>query len=166
MMRFDVVQQLDAPDHSQVPDQLMPLPPIDLNKVVQERMFKFDYFNGSWLINGQTFDENRVDASIQQNTAEIWTLRNEGQGWSHPIHIHMEEGRILERNGKPIPPDSPEFGRKDTYILKPNDEIKIFMRFRDFLGKYPMHCHNVVHEDHSMMLRWDIVPNTRGANNG
>ncbi|MFL6464933.1 MAG: multicopper oxidase domain-containing protein, partial [Bryobacteraceae bacterium] len=28
----------------------------------------------------------------------------------------------------------------------------------DFLGRYVMHCHNVVHEDHAMMIRWDIVP--------
>ena len=34
----------------------------------------------------------------------------------------------------------------------------LFFRFRDFLGKYPMHCHNTVHEDHAMMLRWDIAP--------
>ena len=31
------------------------------------------------------------------------------------------------------------------------------MRWPDFLGKYVMHCHNVVHEDHAMMIRWDIV---------
>jgi FtsP/CotA-like multicopper oxidase with cupredoxin domain len=24
-------------------------------------------------------------------------------------------------------------------------------------GRYVMHCHNVVHEDHAMMIRWDIV---------
>ena len=36
--------------------------------------------------------------------------------------------------------------------------IKAFFgRWRDFLGKYVMHCHNVVHEDHGMMIRWDIV---------
>jgi FtsP/CotA-like multicopper oxidase with cupredoxin domain len=42
--------------------------------------------------------------------------------------------------------------------LGPNDEVRIFMRFRDFPGKYVMHCHNTVHEDHAMMVRWDIVP--------
>ena len=42
-------------------------------------------------------------------------------------------------------------------LLRPNEEIKVFIRFRDFLGKYVMHCHNVVHEDHAMMVRWDIV---------
>jgi FtsP/CotA-like multicopper oxidase with cupredoxin domain len=40
--------------------------------------------------------------------------------------------------------------------LKPNEEVKCFFRFRDFTGKYVMHCHNVVHEDHAMMIRFDI----------
>jgi FtsP/CotA-like multicopper oxidase with cupredoxin domain len=38
------------------------------------------------------------------------------------------------------------------------------MRFRDMghtnepaYNRYVMHCHNVVHEDHAMMIRWDIV---------
>jgi len=48
--------------------------------------------------------------------------------------------------------------RKDVVRLQGNEEIRLFMRFRDFHGRYPMHCHNVVHEDHAMMLRWDIVP--------
>ena len=48
--------------------------------------------------------------------------------------------------------------RKDVVRLQGNEEVRIFLRFRDFLGRYPMHCHNVVHEDHAMMLRWDIVP--------
>jgi FtsP/CotA-like multicopper oxidase with cupredoxin domain len=43
-------------------------------------------------------------------------------------------------------------------VLNPNERVKIFMRFRDFVGRYPMHCHNTVHEDHAMMIRWDIVP--------
>jgi hypothetical protein len=31
------------------------------------------------------------------------------------------------------------------------------MRFKDFFGKYTMHCHNVIHEDHAMMVRWDLM---------
>jgi FtsP/CotA-like multicopper oxidase with cupredoxin domain len=31
------------------------------------------------------------------------------------------------------------------------------MRFRDYKGLYVMHCHNVVHEDHAMMMQWKIV---------
>jgi hypothetical protein len=35
-------------------------------------------------------------------------------------------------------------------------EIVLAMRFRDFGGAFMEHCHNTQHEDHSMLLRWDI----------
>ena len=89
-------------------------------------------------------------------SSEIWTLRNLDNGWSHPIHIHFEEGRMLTKNGAVPPPH--ERGRKDVYPLLKASTIEVFLRFRDFAGKYPMHCHNLVHEDHAMMVRWDIKP--------
>jgi FtsP/CotA-like multicopper oxidase with cupredoxin domain len=73
------------------------------------------------------------------------------------VHIHFEEFQILTRNGLPVLPGDPEKSRKDVIALKPDEEVKIFIRFRDFTGKYVMHCHNVVHEDHAMMIRYDIV---------
>jgi hypothetical protein len=33
----------------------------------------------------------------------------------------------------------------------------IRLRFRDFVGRYLIHCHNMNHEDDFMMARWDIV---------
>ncbi len=30
------------------------------------------------------------------------------------------------------------------------------IRFREFAGTYMEHCHNTQHEDHSMLLRWDV----------
>jgi FtsP/CotA-like multicopper oxidase with cupredoxin domain len=47
-------------------------------------------------------------------------------------------------------------GRKDVTQLHPNERVELFFRFRDWLHKYPIHCHNVVHEDHAMMAIWDI----------
>ena len=47
--------------------------------------------------------------------------------------------------------------RKDVVRVGPNQDVLLFFRFRDWLGRYPMHCHNVVHEDHAMMLRWEIA---------
>ena len=49
-----------------------------------------------------------------------------------------------------------ERGRKDVYVLNPGERVRVFLRFRDFVGKYPMHCHNLAHEDHAMMVRWDL----------
>jgi len=30
--------------------------------------------------------------------------------------------------------------KKDVLRLDPGEEVQIFLRFRDFLGKYPIHC--------------------------
>jgi FtsP/CotA-like multicopper oxidase with cupredoxin domain len=157
MMRFDVSSD-DTADPSRIPDTLRELPPVTLSEVRQERLWKFDYLNGTWLVNGNLFDGNRADAEVKEGSAEVWTFRNEGTQWSHPIHIHFEEFQVLSVNGAKPHLGSPYYGRKDTVLLGPNDEIGIFMRFRGFFGKYVMHCHNVVHEDHSMMIRYDVVP--------
>jgi FtsP/CotA-like multicopper oxidase with cupredoxin domain len=157
VMRFDVGMTAN-PDNSQIPTAMRPLPLVDLTKVVKERLFRFDYFSGSWIVNGKVFDTNRIDADPKQGDSEIWTIRNEGRQWSHPIHIHFEEHMILSRNGVPIVPGSVENCRKDVIFLHPEEEVRVFFTFRDFLGHYPMHCHNTVHEDHAMMMRWQIEP--------
>ena len=149
-------------DPSRIPDFMRELPPINFDEVRRERLFTFDYDGGLWTINEKIMDENRVDAAIEQGTAEIWTLRNEGTTWSHPIHTHFEEFQFLEVNGVPVPEDSLLRSRKDVVRLGPGDEVKFFGRWRDFFGPHVMHCHNVVHEDHAMMLRWDIVPPGEG----
>ncbi len=162
IMRFDVTGGLVV-DPSRIPEFMRPLPKIDLSEVKRERTFVFDYTNGMWTINGRLMDPNRIDAAIEQGSAEIWTLRNDGDAWGHPIHTHFEEFQILEINGKPVTPgEVGKWGRKDVVQLGPGDEIKFFGRWRDFFGKYVMHCHNVVHEDHAMMLRWDIVEPGKG----
>jgi FtsP/CotA-like multicopper oxidase with cupredoxin domain len=152
----------DVTDPSQVPAKFRDQPTIDFTEVRRERLFVFDYDNGLFTINGKLMDPNRVDAAIEQGSAEIWTFRNEGTSWGHPIHTHFEEFQIFERNGRPIEPGSLEDTRGDVVQLGPGDEVKFYGRWRDFLGRHVMHCHNVVHEDHAMMIRWDIVPPGQG----
>jgi FtsP/CotA-like multicopper oxidase with cupredoxin domain len=214
MMRFDVTGDR-IPDPSRIPARMRNLPKMDLSKVRRRRTWVFDYNGGLWTVNGQVFNPNRVDAKIEQGTAEIWTLRNQGKNWSHPIHSHFTEFLLMEVNGVPLtpisdayianrlptgqpPPDShPEIDvietsrrdqhpyfkpvspqqekvvadvfmggrRRDIATLNPSDELVVYMKWDDFLGKHVMHCHNVVHEDHSMMIRWDIVPPGQGDSN-
>lgn len=108
--------------------------------------------NGSML----AADYGRRSAAPKINTREIWTLVNGGGGWDHPIHIHFEEGQVLARDGKAsnVPPW--ERGRKDVYRLRPGGSITITMQFRDWGGMFMEHCHNTVHEDNAMLLRWDL----------
>ncbi len=125
------------------------------------RTFEFERKNGQWQINGQNAEcsltpDNSVNVrfTCQRNTSERWILRNRSGGWQHPIHIHMEEFRVLTRNG--VAPPMVEHSRKDVCRLGFNEDVELFSRFRDFRGDWPMHCHNTVHEDHAMMLLWGV----------
>ena len=153
VLRFDVDSEPPVPDASRVPSVLRPLPPINLAEVVRERTWVFDRENNIWTVNGRIFDVDNPAARIKVGSTEIWRIQAKGN-WHHPVHIHMEEGRILSRNGRI--PDPHERGRKDVYVLKPGDEVRVFLRFRDYKGKFVMHCHNLTHEDHDMMIRFDV----------
>jgi FtsP/CotA-like multicopper oxidase with cupredoxin domain len=120
------------------------------------RTFKFDRLNGQWSINGQFMDCTNFRVAVQQNSSEQWLLTNLTGDWTHPVHIHLEEHQILTRN-RVAPTVATDTGRKDVTQLHPNERVQLFFRFRDWMGKYPMHCHNVVHEDHAMMALWHVV---------
>jgi len=122
------------------------------------RTFKFDRLNGQWSINGQFMDCNTFRFTVQQNSVEHWLLTNLTGDWTHPVHIHLEEHQIMNRN-RSAPTVPTDLGRKDVTQLHPNERVELFFRFRDWLGKYPIHCHNVVHEDHAMMALWHVTPN-------
>jgi FtsP/CotA-like multicopper oxidase with cupredoxin domain len=108
---------------------------------------------GNQLANGPT------DAgSTGAGTLQVWKLTS-GGGWSHPVHVHFEEGIVLARNGLP-PPEWEKWARKDVYRIGGGEEnslsIEFAIHFREFAGTYMEHCHNTQHEDNSMLLRWDI----------
>ncbi|MDH4611735.1 bilirubin oxidase [Pseudomonas sp. BN102] len=150
-----------AQDLSQVPAVLRTLPPITAAEIAAApvRRWVFERSSGMWSINGRLFNVNIPRASIAQGGFEIWELVNPEDGWTHPIHIHFEEGQIIAKfvNGVSVPVPPQQRGRKDVYVLDAFTTLRVFLRFRDFKGKYVMHCHNLIHEDHSMMVRWDIV---------
>ena len=49
-------------------------------------------------------------------------------------------------------------GRKDVTKVEPGESALIRLNFRDYVGKYLIHCHNMGHEDLFMMVAWHIVP--------
>jgi FtsP/CotA-like multicopper oxidase with cupredoxin domain len=122
------------------------------------RTFRFERGNGQWQVNGQLVGGcNNIRFAVKRNTVEKWVFQNNSGGWQHPIHMHFEEFQTLTINGNP--PSSTGLitrGRKDVFRLEHNMEAKVYFRFRDFVGKFPLHCHNVVHEDHAMMVLGQI----------
>jgi FtsP/CotA-like multicopper oxidase with cupredoxin domain len=122
------------------------------------RSFNFDRELQTWTVNHKPFPESPdvVGFRVRKNSAEQWTIFNTSGGWMHPIHIHFEEFRMLTRNGVAIGPGNVEYSRKDVMRLQHGESNTVFFRFRDFEGRYVIHCHNTIHEDHAMMMRFDI----------
>ena len=148
-------------------------------KDARRRTFHFGRSAGTdvapWTIktddgSGLTGDTRRLSAAPQlaqgpteagysgDGTREVWKITT-GGGWSHPIHIHFEEGVIISKDGQ-LPPMWEIGARKDVFRIGPEEdaarEIEIAYHFREFAGSFVEHCHNTQHEDHAMLLRWDI----------
>ena len=187
-LRFKVIGPPPHPDQSvnlTLNPQTALIPNPTLPATARQRTFKFDD-NGdqnqndpvtTYLGNGQGVfrwgigtsntgestgetleaDFGRITSQPGFGTAEVWTLQG-GSGWDHPIHIHFEEGQILNRNGSP--PSPAESGRKDVYRLRDNGTVTIKMQFRDWGGMFMEHCHNTMHEDNAMLMRWDLDSGT------
>src|SRR3989442_170098 len=170
-LEFRIVRDPAQPDVSQVPATLIPNPDLSAIPAARTRTFKFGEganqttndpvtsFRGPWGIGtdgGDKLDADfgRVSAAPRFGTREIWNLVNDGGGWDHPVHIHFEEGQILNRGEGNVP--ATERGRKDVYRLRPSGSVTITMQFRDFGGMFMEHCHNTLHEDNAMLLRWEI----------
>jgi FtsP/CotA-like multicopper oxidase with cupredoxin domain len=152
---------------------MIPNPNMSLIPVARERTFVFGRdginasldgetsFGGPWGIRNDggamlTADYGRISAAPQWGTREIWHLVNDGSGWDHPVHIHFEEGQILSRNGSYANVPAWERGRKDVYRLRPGGRMSVSLQFRDWGGMFMEHCHNTMHEDNAMLLRWEL----------
>jgi FtsP/CotA-like multicopper oxidase with cupredoxin domain len=162
VLKIIVDRNPPQPDVSRVPSVLRPLRPLPSAAqlaALPVRTWDFQRQSGSWAVNDQFFDALAPAASPTKGSAEIWEFVNNDNGWQHPIHVHFEEGRILSKsvNGVNVTVPVHERGRKDVFVLGELMTVRVLFRFRDFTGKYLLHCHNLVHEDHAMMVRWDIV---------
>jgi FtsP/CotA-like multicopper oxidase with cupredoxin domain len=120
------------------------------------RTFRFERQNGQWAVNKRFMNCDRRRFRVKRNSVEKWILQNNSGGWQHPIHIHLEEFQILRRNGTAPRQNSVDNSRKDVVRLGFNEKIELFFRFRDFRGDFPMHCHNTIHEDHAMMMLFEV----------
>jgi manganese oxidase len=105
-------------------------------------------------------DMRRVAMLPRPGDVEHWTIRS-GGGWGHPVHLHFEEGKTLSRtSGIPAMEANK---RKDVWHI--GDEfgnLTFQVAFGEFGGAYVNHCHNTVHEDNAMLLRYDLI---RGDSN-
>jgi FtsP/CotA-like multicopper oxidase with cupredoxin domain len=169
VMAFDVVGEPTSLAGNSVPSVLntnmgvMGLTPA-MAKTTRELRFRHGDTtvdpNRRWAINDSTW-QDVVASNFQLCVArpayddvEIWKLTNKSDGWFHPVHIHLIDFKILDRNGKP--PFDYEKGPKDVAYVGEGETVRVIMRFTNQRGRYMIHCHNLVHEDHDMMAQFEV----------
>ncbi len=131
------------------------------NGTIKTTTLRLERQNSRWTVNGTTWDKivasnyQFCEARPMEGTVEKWIIQNNSGGWFHPFHIHLVDFKIIRRNGAAAM--AHERGPKDVVYTGENETIEILVRF-DGCGKYMMHCHNLVHEDHDMMTQFEVQP--------
>ena len=102
--------------------------------------------DGQFLIDGRSFDANRVDITTRLGTTEDWIIHNTSS-MDHPFHLHVWPFRVVERSDGSTPPP----GWKDTVNVPAGQSVRLRIPFRDLAGRAVYHCHILDHEDLGMM---------------
>lgn len=158
LMRFEV-GAVPVTDSSTVPATLRSIPAATGATI--KHHFRFHRSNGQWLINDVGFADvaNRVLAKVPRGTVESWELENGSGGWTHPIHVHLVDFRVVQRSGgrsiASLPYESA--GLKDVVWLAKGETAIVEAHYAPWDGVYMFHCHNLIHEDADMMAAFNVT---------
>lgn len=126
------------------------------------RKMEFGRGGGQWVINGETWDSFKIAADdIGQNTWELWKFQS-GGGWFHPVHMHLVDFYIIDRDRDGGLHDYEKLSPKDILYLGPSQKIFVLIRFGPHKGDYMFHCHNLIHEDDDMMRAFRVIDTEQG----
>jgi FtsP/CotA-like multicopper oxidase with cupredoxin domain len=143
---------------SPLPERLVTADPPDPSAATARRAFALQMsmppFAGGFLINGRSFDADRMDFRVRRDATELWDVSNLSTE-PHPFHVHAARFGVLERSGGV--PGVADLGSKDTVLVWPGETVRLAVRFGPWAGRYVLHCHNLEHEDAGMMSAFEIV---------
>ena len=99
-----------------------------------------------FVIDGRSFDPERIDQDVRAGDVEEWTLRNTS-AMHHPFHLHVWPMQVVGT------PDGPATGieRRDVVDIPGNSEVTVRIAFDTVRGRTVYHCHILDHEDLGMM---------------
>jgi FtsP/CotA-like multicopper oxidase with cupredoxin domain len=100
----------------------------------------------SFTINGETFDGDRVDTTVQTGSVEEWLLTN-SKMMDHPVHLHVWPMQLIEENGRA----AQTIQWQDVVNVPAGGTARVRIAFDDFPGRTVYHCHILDHEDTGMM---------------
>ena len=184
VMLFKVNRRLRGHDNSSVPSRLpgpSVLSPASASRtrdlvLIENASAQDNPIEG--LINSHWMDP--VTESPRAGATEIWRIINT-TGDAHPIHVHLVEFQILDRqpfdvNQYPAhltftgprvqPPPNERRAAKDVVQAFPGEVTRLIAKFdlpsgtrvdRGQRFRYVLHCHILEHEDNDMMRPYDVV---------
>lgn len=132
--------------------------PLSANNVNNPKKFELIPVRGKgWTINGKGYEANAYEdyELIRFGDTEVWEFYNP-TGMPHPMHIHGTQFQILKRESGQLQGCLDE-GWKDTVLVMPGDRVQVIKEFNTFKGTFIYHCHNLEHEDMSMMRNFKII---------
>jgi len=159
LLRFHV--GAGAPVRSVVPRTLAEV--ASLTGAALTRKVMLSEQDGVWRLMGHGFDRDIVDFRPRLGATEIWSFHNPTNA-PHPMHLHLVQFQVLDRNGVPAP--AWEQGWKDTVFVNAAETVRVVARFTGWTGTYIYHCHNLEHEDHDMMSQFRVVDVPRVSGGG
>ena len=171
LLGINVGAQTDNPILT-IPSLLVDVTPIDESEATLTRNLQITAPNmmqnsitGPFVFDGQSFDMNVINQTVQLGDTEIWEIFNMSMV-AHPFHIHDVQFYILDRNGV-IPPEN-ERGRKDVVLVKNMETVRFIAKFEDHADDevpYMYHCHMLQHEDEGLMGQFIVEGESVGIDN-
>jgi spore coat protein A len=123
--------------------------------------------------------EEPVTENPKAGSIEIWRINTTGD--AHPIHVHLVQFQILDRQPfdvdhypdrlvftgpRVLPPPNERPAFKDMVQAFPGEVARIIAKFDLPTGtpvrhgekfRYVLHCHILEHEDNDMMRPYDVI---------
>jgi len=103
----------------------------------------------AFLINGKSFDMDRVDFISRIHDVELWEIINDSD-MDHPFHVHGTQFQVIGTELNNVRTAAPYRVWKDTVNVRSGETVRIKIR-QDFPGLRMVHCHILEHEVQGMM---------------
>lgn len=178
VMQFRVSVPLKGKDTGSIPDRLRKIDFLSANMASRTRDLTLvrvadQYGRSLNLLDGKMWID-RISEKIELGAVEIWRLINVSDD-DHPIHLHIVDMQIIERQpfdvahyqaagklkftGDAAPPEPNERGFKDTIRATAGQVTTFIAAFGPVTGRFVWHCHMLEHEDYEMMRPFEILEN-------
>jgi bilirubin oxidase len=150
------VSEVAAPSVPPLPAKLRTIEPLAAPAVTR-RFALTESMSGmemKFLINGASFDMNRVDEVSKVGQVELWEIANQAD-MDHPFHVHGTQFQVVEREKDGAVTKPTYRAWKDTVNVAARETVRILLR-QDLPGQRMYHCHILEHEDLGMMGIVDV----------